>query len=72
MKQYNFQFDGDNSIVEWDKVRIRTKYLRNWEDAVILARRVARRYRVIVRLTEGNSPLTVSGTYIYHNINFHS
>lgn len=64
MERYNFQINHPKNRKDWDKITIHTRLFARRQNAIALARRVARRYKTEVRVTTGPYPLKASGHYI--------
>ena len=63
---FNFQINPDDCRKDWHKV---PPYRRSCDDrvaAVQLARKLAKLYKAEVRLSEGEDPMSVSGSYFRH------
>lgn len=69
MKQYNFQIREPHSRCFWDEVPYKSRQLPSRGQAVTLAQRTARRYKTVVRLTEGLYPFRASGSYFHGQTN---
>jgi hypothetical protein len=65
--QFNFQINPNNDRKSWDMVPPHKRMMADRASAVILAKKVARRLKAEVRLTEGNYPDTTSGSYFLHS-----
>lgn len=62
---YHFQIRKDGDRSQWDAVKAHPKFLDNWQIAVSLAKKAARRYGAEVRLTEGSNPQRANGHYFH-------
>ena len=62
--QYNFQIRPIKERKHWEDITPISKHYKDWTNALLLAQRLSRRFKVEIRLTQGNRPHSTSATYI--------
>ncbi len=54
---------------DWEKVEVFSQFYCDRTTAIGYARKLSRKFKSEIRLTEGKEPVKTSGTYIYENNN---
>lgn len=62
--QYNLQIRQINNRKHWEDIKPVTKTYKDWATALLFAQKLSKRLQAEIRLTEGKTPFTTSGTYI--------